>query len=123
MIRYTVDRKHRLVTADILDCGNDVLNKMERQLKGISKSSRLIKAASIPDMFTATARCHPDDTFDEKIGKQLAKHRVLNKYHASKAKAFRRVEEVLEEIGDELPKKASVFLQNELKTIHKYNKD
>jgi hypothetical protein len=47
------------------------------------------------DNFTATARCHPDDKWDVSYGKELAKKRLLMKWHKAQNKVWERIWEEL----------------------------
>ena len=44
--------------------------------------------------FYGEAKCHPDDVFDEDIGKQIARTRLLNKY----SKVLARINQILIEL-------------------------
>ena len=84
MIKYTVDKEKGIVTAEIDGCENDVLRLLEKACKtkfiGINQKDEIEKAAQISGSFKGVAKCHPDDLFDEELGKNIAKSRMLNKY-------------------------------------------
>ena len=86
MIKYNVDTEARTVTATLEGCHDDVVKTFNRRLGDsvLTKDDNIYKAAQIPDTFIGMAKCHPDDTFDEEVGKQLAKERLLDNYHTAK---------------------------------------
>lgn len=99
MIKYTVDKEKGIVTAEIDGCENDVLRLLEKACKtkfiGINQKAEIEKAAQISGSFKGVAKCHPDDLFDEELGKNIAKSRMLNKYHEARIKALNRVDALL----------------------------
>lgn len=86
MVKYVVDTEARTVTATLEDCHDDVVKTFNRRLGDsvFNKEDTFYKAAQIPNTFVGVAKCHPDDTFDEEEGKQLAKKRLLDNYHKVK---------------------------------------
>ena len=72
-------RTHLNIDDDIIDC---VVHKYITKVEG--------------DGFRAyaMAKCSPDDVFDEEIGKQIAKNRLMNKYN----RIVRRINEILIEL-------------------------
>lgn len=98
-IRYIVNEKDRVVVAllehtkrDAVQAANswtgaDIWNAPSR----IDMHVHCDKKYLMPDKFTGVARCNPDDEWNEEIGKQIARDRVLNNYHKSLNKAVRRI--------------------------------
>lgn len=120
MIKYTVDEKSRTVTATISGCKDDVLNRVGRVNAAVKSDKGVIKAASIQDSFSAVAKCHPSDTFDENVGKQLAKQRLLNKYHEACARACNRIEEEVNYTYETVTHKLSKDTQRNIEMIRKH---
>ena len=54
----------------------------------------LLKVENDGLKFYDEAKCHPDDVFDEDIGKQIARTRLLNKY----SKVLARINQILIEL-------------------------
>lgn len=94
MIEY--EYNEREVTAIIHDCQDDVVNMLRRRMKSEDISESMIKAATMPEVFKARARCHPDDEYIQKKGEELATHRVLDAYHERRARKERQLARVFE---------------------------
>ena len=116
MINYNVNEETRTITASISGCENDVLNSIcrrfnvslgDRQYKG---PSQLVCVAKMKDEYIGVAKCHPDDQFDANIGMELAKKRLLDKYHSDRVRALNRVESHMDDWGNHL----MVMIQDEL---------
>lgn len=122
MIKYEVNEQNRTVKAVISDCKGDVVNRIKRLSKSLATDPEVVKAATISDNFSAVAKCHPDDTFDQKVGKGIAKKRLLNKYHAARAKACNRVEKVVDKLLSDVSSGVSKDTQHNIGMIRKYNK-
>lgn len=106
MIEYVLNIEKRTVTATIKGCSEDVIRRFTRS--GVMVTDpRCVKAARMKDEFSAVAKCHPDDEFDESIGKDVAKHKLLDKYHIARSKACRRLEAAIQGMEDELTKATS----------------
>ena len=54
----------------------------------------LLKVENDGLKFYGESKCHPDDVFDEDIGKQIARTRLLNKY----SKVLARINQILIEL-------------------------
>lgn len=98
MIKYTIDKENGIVKATIEGCANDVVNRLSRVMacEAASEKGRLRKAATISDVFCGVAKCHPEDNFDEAVGIEIARKRMLDKYHTARVKALNRVDAVLD---------------------------
>lgn len=91
MIKYTVDAKNRIVTAEIKNCEQDVVRRLTRIAK--CELPRPINKLFIPNVIQAKAKCHPEDEFDEETGKAIARKRLLDKYQLTCYKALIRYNE------------------------------
>ena len=98
-IRYIVNEKDRIVVAILNNCKRDAINAANAWTgtntwdcyNRIDLCVRYDNKYLIPDKFTGIAKCSDEDTWDEAIGKQIARDRVLNKYHKSLNKAVRKI--------------------------------
>lgn len=119
MIRYYVNEEKRTVVAVAEDCKFDAILQIIKRHPGISEyldfvvdknievtDSDLdeaidcayletIKAydlryAAMNDKYTAKAVCHPDDVFDESVGKRIAGERLQEKLICSQKRAVQR---------------------------------
>ena len=104
-IRYIVNEKERMVIAllehtkrDAIHAANvwtgadnwDSKNRIDFIVRGDKKYL-------MPDKFTGIARCDDEDEWNEEIGKQIARNRVLDKYHRSLNKAVRKINNDIQE--------------------------
>ena len=94
MIKYNVDRENGIVTATIDGCANDALNHVNRRLKSAGFAVVETDKLKMKDAFTAKAKCHPDDEFNEDTGKEIARSRVLDKYHANRVDVLQKFEQM-----------------------------
>lgn len=100
MINYIVDKEKGIVTAEISNCKDDVKKHIAKQFGFIGEldelNKDLAKACRISDKFTGVAKCHPEDIFDEEVGKRIAKQRVLDKYSEARVNALNRVDNLID---------------------------
>ena len=116
MIKYEVNVAERTVTATISGCQDDVKNRLSKNIPSkVFEAKDVQKAMRISESYTAKAKCHPEDTYDEEVGKSVAKAKLLNKYNAARVKALNRVEVVL----DRYPAVVSKETQRVLSTFKK----
>lgn len=86
-IVYKVDKENMTVTATLSGTENDARNQISKQIGGEQNLSFGYTEdfdCKIPNQFEATVKCSPHDSFDEEIGKRLAKRRCMRKYYNSK---------------------------------------
>lgn len=91
-IEYKIDRENRKITAILRDTMDDpashILKNVDVEaLCQISFGVYGLEPLEIRDEYFGVARCHPDDEWDEEIGKAIAKSRCLKKYYYDKDKA------------------------------------
>lgn len=100
MIRYTVDELHRTITAaftpasgnwtdsDVWEIG--LYNNLANLSPELDMKSGAIYYAvkELQGSYTAKAKCHPDDEWDEEYGKALAKKRLLEKWNKTKKRSI-----------------------------------
>lgn len=121
MIQYTVDEQNRQVIATIEGCQSDVINRMRHKVGSVIESERFAKAAKISNTFKGVAKCHPDDTFDVEVGKQVAKCKLLNKYHSARVKAYNRLEKAVDGQHDNMTRVIMLEVQKIAQTCAKAN--
>ena len=98
MIKYNVDKEKGIVEAFIEGCENDVLNHVNRRLRAVGFGPIDGQKLKMKDSFHAKAKCHPDDTFDEAVGMEIARGRVLDKYHENRILVLNQFDEMADKI-------------------------
>ena len=79
MVKYSVIEDRRKVVARLEGCENDAYNLLMKRLPaGLILDKNAVKMQNV---FKASVTCHPEDDFDEDIGKAIAKVRVIEKYN------------------------------------------
>lgn len=116
MIKYSVNSEDNVTTATITKCSEDVLKKLENIFGYKITDKRMVKAALISEEFSGKSKCHPEDTFDENIGKDIARKRMMEKYHQARIKAFNRVDKLLDDKATAI----MMAIQHEIKTCKKH---
>lgn len=89
MVKISVIENQRKVIARLDGCSLDAYNILCKRLPEfltVRPCDVLMK-----NTFKATAKCHPDDTFDVEKGAALAKERVIAKYNLAMSKILNRV--------------------------------
>lgn len=117
MIKYEHDEKTGITTATITGCKDDIVHKLSNHFGLEGMNGRLLKAAEIPDVIIGRAKCHPDDTFDESTGNEIARKRLLNKYHLHCIKACNRVDNLLDDYSVDIMN----HIQHIIKTCKKHS--
>ena len=79
-VKFMVDEKNRVVTATIRDISSDAIKTFNKKFVihagndfNLSIDSDKYQKFMMPDYLKVVVHCHPDDTFDEKIGKRIRK--------------------------------------------------
>ena len=79
--RYFINEEKRTIVAVLDNCEGDLGERIRKVLKRHNTNFRYYESKTeMPDVFRGKARCNPQDTWDEAIGKKLAKERALEKY-------------------------------------------
>lgn len=123
MIKYDVNTENRTVTATITGCSEDVVRRISRVNNTVMSNPAVKKAATIGDTFSAVAKCHPDDEFNEDTGKEVAKRKLLDKYHTARAKACNRVEVAVNKVAGDVERTASNETQRIIELIRKHGEN
>jgi hypothetical protein len=116
MIEYIVNKDKRTVVAmikfeDHQECFkncDDIFDKLADILDIIKKieswpSSAYKKHASkmfFPRYMSAKAKCSPDDEWNEKYGKELARQRLVDKIHKYRSNCYGIIADTIEEIAE-----------------------
>lgn len=104
MIHYYVNSKRRSVIGVLKDTGADAIQKMRRTAGVEYLPYEIEKAAIMPSEFRVEVVCHPEDEFDEKIGRKLVKKRILDNHSRSMDKARKRAGEAAKVYMEKLNK-------------------
>lgn len=115
MIQYEFNKEQRTTTATITGCKMEALKHFckEARITGVEHPERF----EMPDEFKVVVKCHPDDEFSEYVGRHIAKHRVLDKWHKSYNRMLWKLEKsivdnmVNSRIADEAEKKYERVLE------------
>ena len=79
MVHYNVIEDRKKVVASLTNCQDDAYYILRKHLpNGVILDKNYVK---MPSTFKATAKCHPNDTFDADIGMEIARKRVVCKYN------------------------------------------
>ncbi len=105
-IRYIVNEKDRIVVATLNDCAFDGLNTANSWLgcdcmKNTNTFANFRQKYLMPNKFTGIAKCSVNDEWNEETGKQIARDRLLNKYHNSLNKVLQKINaDILEDANN-----------------------
>lgn len=101
---FKVMPAHRIVKAEINDCEFDAIREFNRKFLAHSTSSLTLAPVNsydekfiMPNTFSVVVRCHPDDEFDEEVGKRLALNRLADKYTKSLNKHLENILNAIDE--------------------------
>ena len=90
-IVYTVNREERSVTAKFLDRHFDFYKYVNMRSPCYVKHVLMEPPKMEIDHCVATAKCAPDDVFDEVIGKKIARRRLLRYFYTDLIDNLRRL--------------------------------
>lgn len=99
MIKTYVNEEKRCVYAVTKGCSLDAVVRIIKHNPYIDFESALddegklafgLHHALMEDKYTAVAKCHPDDVFDAKEGKRIAKEKLIKKLNEASDKAVER---------------------------------
>lgn len=82
-LQYIVNKEKKTVTCIASDCQSDLIKLLEKKTSSVSDNiNDLLKKNKfrMPSVIVATARCHPNDIFDEEKGKEIARKKMRYKY-------------------------------------------
>ena len=101
MIKYVVIPERREVVAMINDTAYSAIERIEKLCNKYFPENSvgvfpIYTKYKMPYRFKAIAKCHPSDEWDEEVGKQVAREKVLNNYYNSLDK---RVEEFVNDLS------------------------
>lgn len=89
-VSFYCNEENRIVAASIKWCDWDVSNYIKKSF-GLSfdlcdSAKRHVDVFEMPRVIKCVAHCHPDDVFDEELGKQIAYKKLRKKYWNKYAK-------------------------------------
>lgn len=99
-IEYYVKPEKNKVVAIIRGVEWDAAEELARKAKNGTVVAFQSKMVAMPHMLKATAYCHPADTFDEAVGRRIAKKRLMKMYNNTKASTMGRVLAKIKELYD-----------------------
>lgn len=89
-VKYYVNEDKRTVVAVIDGCNWDAYNEVEKIVENYGVHvSDYNKVVYMPRTFKGIAKCHPEDKWDEEVGKKVARHKLLVAYNEAKFNAIR----------------------------------
>lgn len=104
-ITYKVYEEQGVVVAIAQGCTYDAINRFDTKFVKTTSSYLNIGFGSLfsfpdlrfymPNTIRAVARLHPEDKWDENIGKEIAFKKLCNKYEQAITKRMRNIFEVL----------------------------
>jgi hypothetical protein len=96
MIKYNVDYDNKSVTAYFEGgrkywniCLSKMVFNITYDLDFDFPASSIISKIVVNYPLSATVKCHPNDTFDVEIGKQLAKEKLKNRFNKCKIRVLK----------------------------------
>jgi hypothetical protein len=94
-IYYQINEEKRTVAAYMTQCRFDAFKRIMLHYErwGVSQyriSRQEIAPLIMQNAYRAKAKCAPDDVFDEKKGKEIARERLLQKYNTALNRAITR---------------------------------
>lgn len=113
-IKYVVNEKKRVIVAIMEDTEEDAIWYMYKKrffLDVFPFEPRM----KMKKNYVGLARCCEEDEFDVKLGKELAKKRVLEKYYTDFLKAIDRMKRPIDEHFEKTMSKPRRHLQNIIK--------
>lgn len=78
-VRYYINKDKRTVVCKIIGCCDIALRRLDKFAPHFDYYYRYIGEYDIPDEFYGTAKCAPEDEWDEEYGKKLALTRAKQK--------------------------------------------
>lgn len=103
-VEYRVYAEKGIVIAMIRPNSNEALEEFNNKYMAQSTSgielgfnwwNSTFMHFAMPNKLTAVAKCHPEDTFDEELGKRIALNKLRKKYNTSKNKRLYKMLECL----------------------------
>jgi hypothetical protein len=98
MIEYRVNKDKGTVCAFMTNCRQDFINYVYNATRihrrGVCSSlADLVQSKwdKFPDRFVAVAKCNPTDKWNEELGKEVAKAKLLIRYYTSRSNFIRNI--------------------------------
>ena len=83
MIKYAVVPEKKIVYAILSNTRHDAIRKIERIIGDDSPFCAYSRKYMMPNTFRAKATCDDRDEWNEEVGKEVAKAKVLKNYYRS----------------------------------------
>lgn len=95
-IEYIINKEKRTVVAIMKGCRHDAYEDIIKTLHNNNITTFATQSFweleyFISDTYRGKAHCSEEDTWDEEIGKRIARSRMLKKYYKAKIRVFDRV--------------------------------
>lgn len=99
---YYIDEEKRTVVCKRIDCEYEIMRMMSKNglisIPSEISANKLILKSS----YTGKAKCNPEDEWDEDVGMDIARRRMLKKYYSDKLIALHTYEEILNTLKDDV---------------------
>lgn len=91
MIKHYEDKEHGRVIAVANNCEFEAIDKIVKRFQYVFDCGDCgLEKALMPNTFKAVATCHPEDTYDFQVGRQIADEKLMAKLKKSEDKAIQR---------------------------------
>ena len=105
MIRFDedIDNRNCFKSSDwIYSSLYDALSGLQRKDNWIFNKTynKQIKKMSFPQVITAKAKCSPNDEWNEEIGKEIARERLVKKIKKYRSESYQIIADMAQEIVD-----------------------
>lgn len=93
MVKHYIDKENGVVVAVAEGCAADAINRILKRMQGnvsLGYNKDLFRTAVMDDRYVAVAKCHPNDVFDEAVGRKIADEKLQEKIARAREKAIKR---------------------------------
>lgn len=92
MIKHFYNEKKGWVIAIADGCQDDAIIRIVKRMQGtIQKDDKILqRLAKMQSRYSVIVQCHPGDTYDKEIGREIADERLKAKLNSAREKAVNR---------------------------------
>lgn len=90
-IVYLINQEERTIVAVLEGTAYDVLQQLNKRVAagiGLGLKQRGYGGLGLKDTYKGIAKCHPNDLWDEEVGREIAKQRALAKYRRHRVRVL-----------------------------------
>ena len=109
-IKYYCMPEKKKVIGVLLGTENDVINKIDKLCTDTGFDFWVDERFVMPHSFKAEAIARDGDEYDEEVGKQIVREKIMKRYYASHDKRLRLFANYLDELVGKVNKK--IFEEN-----------